>query len=93
MRVQKFFILLLVVSIFQATLIQSLSSGTTSISSGQALISEERDQRFRKEQYSSMFSQSYSTILDSLRTRKIKISPVHAVSHRQVPTGPNPLHN
>lgn len=43
--------------------------------------------------HSSIFSQRSTEILKSLQTRKIKIGSVHAVSHRLVPSGPNPLHN
>lgn len=42
---------------------------------------------------SSMFKQSCSAILSSLNTRKGKLNQIHAVSHREVPSGPNPLHN
>ncbi|PON64691.1 hypothetical protein PanWU01x14_121660 [Parasponia andersonii] len=90
MRVEKLFVLLLGVSIF-LSLIQSSSSGS------RALLSEDQTEpRFGlKEQHPSMLSRGYSAILDSMamRIRKVRISPLHAVSHRQVPTGPNPLHN
>nr|KYP74889.1 hypothetical protein KK1_007582 [Cajanus cajan] len=42
---------------------------------------------------SPMFIQSYSAIVSSLNSRKSKFKQIHAVSHRLVPSGPNPLHN
>ncbi|EXC15967.1 hypothetical protein L484_015770 [Morus notabilis] len=79
MRVQKPLILLLILAIFLAR----FSCGSTARDSR-----KEKEQRPRNENSSSMFSQRDSEILNSLRTRKTKI-----VSHRNVPTGPNPLHN
>ncbi|CAL0300723.1 unnamed protein product [Lupinus luteus] len=43
--------------------------------------------------YSSMFTQTYSALLSSLNTNKDKSNQFHAISHRLVPSGPNPLHN
>ncbi|KAL4317555.1 hypothetical protein HN51_071631 [Arachis hypogaea] len=44
---------------------------------------------------SSMFVESYSAVLSSLKknSKKNKLKHIHAVSHRVVPSGPNPLHN
>ncbi|PON66422.1 hypothetical protein TorRG33x02_267700 [Trema orientale] len=90
MRVEKLFILLLGVSIF-LSLIQSSSCGSRAL-----LSKDQTEPRFGlKKQHPSMLSRGYSVILDSMatRTRKVGISPLHAVSHRKVPTGSNPLHN
>ncbi|EOY23162.1 Clavata3/esr-related 14, putative [Theobroma cacao] len=55
--------------------------------------SKETDQRLR-DKYSPMFYSSFSAIhiLGKPAGTK-KFSSVHAVSHRLVPDGPNPLHN
>ncbi|KAE9618273.1 hypothetical protein Lalb_Chr02g0140971 [Lupinus albus] len=41
--------------------------------------------------YSSMFTQSYSAIFSNKKDNNYK--QIHVVSHRLVPSGPNPLHN
>jgi len=51
------------------------------------------ENRSSEKKISSMFIQSYSAILSSLNSRKSKFKQIHAVSHRLVPSGPNPLHN
>ncbi|BAT94195.1 hypothetical protein VIGAN_08077200 [Vigna angularis var. angularis] len=51
------------------------------------------ESRSSEKKISSMFIQSYSAILSSLNSRKSKFKQIHAVSHRLVPSGPNPLHN
>ncbi|KAG5152809.1 hypothetical protein JHK84_029281 [Glycine max] len=53
----------------------------------------ELERKSTEEKVSSMFIQSYSAILSSLNSRKSKFKQIHAVSHRRVPSGPNPLHN
>ncbi|RYR56246.1 hypothetical protein Ahy_A05g022000 [Arachis hypogaea] len=42
-----------------------------------------------------MFVESYSAVLSSLKknSKKNKLKHIQAVSHRVVPSGPNPLHN
>ncbi|KAK7391133.1 hypothetical protein VNO78_19525 [Psophocarpus tetragonolobus] len=53
----------------------------------------ELERRSSERKMSSMFIRSYSAILSSLNSRKSKFKQIHAVSHRLVPSGPNPLHN
>lgn len=42
---------------------------------------------------SSMYIQSYSTILSALNLRNSKVKQIQEGPERLVPTGPNPLHN
>ncbi|XWS48433.1 hypothetical protein CRYUN_Cryun13aG0076300 [Craigia yunnanensis] len=53
---------------------------------------KEIDQRLR-DKYSLIFLRSFSAIRSLGKPGTNKISSVHAVSHRLVPGGPNPLHN
>ncbi|OIV91463.1 hypothetical protein TanjilG_02081 [Lupinus angustifolius] len=61
--------------------------------SGSGLRSHVDMERKSETKYSSMFTQSYSAVLSSLNKNKDKSKQFHAVSHRLVPSGPNPLHN
>ncbi|KAL4375535.1 hypothetical protein HN51_009444 [Arachis hypogaea] len=56
---------------------------------------EMRSETWSKHYSSSMFVESYSAVLSSLKknSKKNKLKHIQAVSHRVVPSGPNPLHN
>ncbi|KAK7279969.1 hypothetical protein RJT34_25031 [Clitoria ternatea] len=85
MRVPKFSALLMLL-IF----LLSLMEGSTSRLDN----NHEELEKSSERKLSSMFIQSYSAILSLKNSRKSnKFKEIHVVSHRLVPTGPNPLHN
>ncbi|KAG4984201.1 hypothetical protein AAZX31_10G224200 [Glycine max] len=86
MRIPKFSTLFLL-------LIVLMSSIQDSDSTSRLESHVELERRLSERKVSSMFIQSYSAILSSLNSRKSKFKQIHAVSHRLVPSGPNPLHN
>lgn len=72
-------------------MVLALVHGTSCRYTNQAITNEETEQGL-KTKYSSMFQRALSVILRAEESNK-KINPIHTVSRRSVPCGPNPLHN